>query len=290
MNVSQSAVSVLLSQAESALGTRLFDRTTRSIMPTKAVEQIIGLIDRMLADLETLGSVVDDLDGLERGLIRVTATPATGLALLPRTVRQFHQAFPAVKLVLDDCAPNQFFSIIREEKADFGVGTPPENNTEFDHIPLHDDPLYLVCQSRHRFARRKSVRWSELDDEPLIVSRRDYGVRDLVERVLQEKGCKVNIVNEIGFLYSASWLAACGMGVCVFPGHLARAITDPDLVWRPLVDPVVTRPAGVIMLRGRALSPAATRFVEMLQQDLRLQDGNGIAPDQKPGHQPDQSR
>lgn len=269
MNVTQSAVSVLLSQAESALGTRLFDRTTRSLAPTPAIEQIIGIVERMLGDLETLGSIISDLDGLERGQIRVAATPATGIALLPDTVRRFRATYPAVRLILDDCAPNQFYSTIRDEKADFGIGTPPVDMTEFDRIILHDDPLFLVCPRDHPLAQRDHVPWKALSDEPLIVSRRDYGVRELVERTLQDVGGKLRVANEIGFLYSASWLASCGMGLCIFPEHLARAVRDPDLVWRPLVDPLVTRPAAVITRRGRTLSPASERFISILCENLR---------------------
>jgi len=268
LNLTQSAASVLLAQAEAALGARLFDRTTRSVAPTRAVEQVIGIIDRVLGDIDAMGAAMSDLKGLEHGQIRIAATPATGMALLPATVRRFRAAHPRVALVLDDCAPDQFFSIIREEKADFGLGTVPVDSTDFDWTVLHDDPLVLVCPVDHPLAARPEVPWTALDGVPLIISRRDYGVRDLVERSLQAAGGRVVIANEIGFLYSAVWMASCGMGVCVFPQHLAQAVRDPGLTRRPLVGPRVTRPAAVVTRRGRSLSPAATRFVEMLAADL----------------------
>lgn len=268
LNVTQSAVSVLLGQAETALGARLFDRTTRSLTPTQTAEQVIGVIERVLGDLETIGAMVTDLRALERGSVRITATPATGMALLPETVRRFRAEYPRITLTLNDCAPNQFTAIIREQKVDFGLGMLPADLGEFDWRLMHDDPLYLVCSATSRWAGRATVRWQELDGVPLIVSRRDYGARSLVEDTMQTLDFRPNVVNEIGFLYSAVWMVACGMGVSIFPWGLARTIRDPEVATIPLVDPVVTRPIGVVTLRGRTLPPSSARFVEMLAQHL----------------------
>lgn len=268
MNVSQSATSVLLGQAEAALGTRLFDRTTRSLAPTQAMEQIVGIVARILGDVEALGAAVTDLRELERGRVRIAATPATGIALLPPTVRRFHAAHPKILLDMTDCAPDQFLSLIRDEKVDFGLGIPPADRTEFDWRTVHEDPLCLVCARAHPFGTRDSVRWDELDGVDLIVSRRNYGVRDAVEATLQAVGVRPNIVNEIGFLYSAEWMVSCGLGMCIFPARLARAISDPQVCVVPLAEPVVTRRMAVLSKRGRSLAAPAQRFVEMLLEDL----------------------
>jgi DNA-binding transcriptional LysR family regulator len=41
---------VLIRQAEETLGTRLFDRTTRSLVPTLAAEDAFGVAERILQD------------------------------------------------------------------------------------------------------------------------------------------------------------------------------------------------------------------------------------------------
>ncbi len=272
LSVTQSAASMLLIQAEAALGTRLFDRTTRSLSPTQAAEQMIGIVDRILGDLDALDQVTSDLEGLNRGQVRLTATPATGMALLPETVRRYRALYPGITLVLNDCAPNQFFSFIREQKVDFGLGTPPADRTEFDWRHVHDDPLCVVCYRGHPWAERSHVGWRELDGVPLIVSRRDYGARILIEETMQSLRLKPRIAAEIGFLYSAVWMVACDIGVSIFPNSLARTIRDPGVISIPLVEPVVTRPMGVVTLRGRTLPPSAEHFVKMLISDLVLAD------------------
>ncbi|MDD7970946.1 LysR family transcriptional regulator [Roseinatronobacter alkalisoli] len=268
LSVSQSSASVLLGQAEATLGARLFDRSTRRVVPTEAVEQIIGIVTRIMGDVSAIGTAITDLQELERGVLRIAATPATGIALLPPTVKHFIAAYPRIALDMNDCAPDQFFPLIREEKVDFGLGIPPHDRAEFDWRLLHHDPIYLVCRRDHRLAAQETVRWRDLDGEPLIAPRRNYGVRTQIEDTLRSVGATANLRVEIGFLYSAEWMIACGMGLAAFPSRLAGAINDPDLVVRPLVDPVVTRSMAVISKRGRSLSPSAQRFVDMLARDL----------------------
>ncbi len=184
LNITQSATSVLIRQAETVLGATLFERTTRSLAPSAAGESVIGLVERILGDLSTLEETIRGLRDLERGRIRLTATPATGLTLLPETVRRFRAAYPAVSLILDDCAPDQFYSNIIEQRADFGIGTEPEDKSALDWQILNSDPLCIICAVDHPFAERDCVGWRELKDEPLILSRRDYGVRGMVETTL----------------------------------------------------------------------------------------------------------
>jgi DNA-binding transcriptional LysR family regulator len=269
LNITQSAASVLLRQAESVLGATLFDRTTRSLSPSAAGESVIGLVERILGDLSTLEDTIRGLRDLERGRIRLTATPATGLTLLPPTVRNFRASYPAVSLILDDCAPDQFYSNILEQRADFGIGTEPEDKSALDWESLHSDPLCIICAAEHPFARRDAIGWAELVDQPLILSRRDYGVRGLVERTLAMLDIRPRIAAEVGFLGSAAWMSACGIGLAILPGRLANAQPAPGIRTVPLVDPLVKRDAGLVKRRRHTLSPSSERFVDMLAADLK---------------------
>lgn len=268
LHITQSAASLLLRQAEETLGLKLFDRTTRALTPTEAAEHAIGLVDRILGDVDKLGTTVEDIRTLGQGQVRLTTTPATGQALLPHTVQRFRASYPAITLVLDDCAPNQFLANIRQERADLGVGTPPRDGGEFDSLVLHDDPLCLIAPSHHPLTKGGPVPWTALKDQPLILSRRDYGVRGQVEETLMQLGLRATIAAEIGFLGSAFWMAEAGIGLCVLPQRMTRGFLVPPLLSIPLIDPVVTRPIAVVTLKGRSLSPSGQCFVEMLREDL----------------------
>ncbi|WP_068297729.1 LysR family transcriptional regulator [Pararhodobacter sp. CCB-MM2] len=270
LNITQSAVSVLIKQIETVLQVPLFDRTTRRLVPTTACKNAIGPVERILDDLRMLDLSIRDMRDLNRGTVRLTATPATGMAVLPDAVRRFRALWPAIELVIDDCAPDQFLTNILEERAEFGIGVAPPGDAAFESEPLTEDRLCAVLPALHPLAALTEVPWQALADEPLILSRRDYGVRDIVDSTLHAAtGRHPKVAAEVGFLSSATWMASTGMGICVLPERLARLFFNEMLVVLPLCSPTVQRPISLVRKRHRTLTPAAQRFVEVLTESLR---------------------
>jgi DNA-binding transcriptional LysR family regulator len=268
LGVTQSAVSVLIRQIEAALGIRLFDRTTRSLEPTLAASEIFGMAERILQDVVSLVDSAGDLTAGIRGRVSLTATPATASTLLTTTVRRFARTYSNIRLVLDDCAPNQFLSNIQSERTEFGVGTPPSEGSDFDTEPLLEDTLHLVCSQAHPLADREFVSWSDLKCVPMIAFRSGYGVRDMVDNVAAKAGVTLDIAHEAGFLDTAVWMAATELGACILPSTLAGQHTHQPIKLVPMKNPEVRRTVALVTKRGRSLSPACRIFVEMLKADL----------------------
>ncbi|RYY77535.1 MAG: LysR family transcriptional regulator, partial [Comamonadaceae bacterium] len=130
--LTQSGVSVLIRQLEEGLGTRLFERTTRSLRPTTAGVEALGYAERILRDVDALGAGMRDLAGLRHGRVTVAVTPTLGEILLPRVVARFRRAHPAVRIVIDDCAPDQFVARIVGEQVDLGIGAPERAAADVD--------------------------------------------------------------------------------------------------------------------------------------------------------------
>ncbi|WP_163269069.1 LysR family transcriptional regulator [Chelativorans alearense] len=268
LGVTQSAVSVLIRQVEETLNTRLFDRTTRSLVPTSAAEEAFGIAERILEDVATLGSNFRDLSEGSRGRVRLAATPGTAVAILPKTARRFSRRYTNIELVLDDCAPNQFLPLISSDRVELGIGVPAPAGTEFDSRPILEDRMLLVCAADHPFATEDQVRWADLKGVPLIAFRNGYGVRQLLDATVMKAGFEPRIVHEVGFLDTAAWMAASGLGVTILPAALARLRAGNGLVTRPLVEPEVKRTMALVTKKGRSLSPPCKLFVDMLLEDI----------------------
>jgi DNA-binding transcriptional LysR family regulator len=268
LSVTQSAVSVAIRQIESVLDVRLFDRTTRTLEPTSAAHEAISLSERILQDIEMLGAEVRQLGERKRGRVNFAVTPAVAAALLPNTVQKFAESYPSIRLIIDDCAPDQFLPRIVGEQVEFGVGSPQPGSSEVELQLLLQDRLCLVCSTDHPLARRRQVRWQDLQGMPLIAVRPGYGVRRLIDSVATKAGVSLTIAQEVGFISSALWMTACGLGVSIWPAALVRHLSGAQVVLRPLVAPVVDRPIYVVLKRGRSLSPASQTFVDLLRSEL----------------------
>lgn len=291
LSVTVSAVSVLLRQLEASFGTALFDRRARALEPTPAAHDAIGLAERVLQDLGELGSSMRELRERRRGLVRLAVTPAVASALLPDVVRRFVREHPDVRLVLEDCAPDQFLGLVLSEQVEFGIGTPEHAPPDIELRTLVEDRLCVVCPADHPLAARRSVKWADLEGLPLIAVRAGYGVRRMVDDVAARAGVRLQVANEVGFLSSALWMTSSGLGVSIWPQALLRSSPFDNLVACPLVAPPVKRSISLVTKRGRSLSPASAAFVQLLSQLLSQQsEAQGQKPVSGGGPVPKRAR
>jgi len=98
LGVSRSGLSHAVRGLEERLGLRLLARTTRSVAPTEAGEQLISRLDPALGEVE---SVLDQLVGLRArptGRLRLLVTPLASTMVLAPKVAEFSRRFPDIVL------------------------------------------------------------------------------------------------------------------------------------------------------------------------------------------------
>lgn len=268
LSLTQSAVSVLIRQMEEGLGTRLFDRTTRSLQPTQAGREAVVIAERILRDVDSLGAGLRDLTGLRRGRVSIAITPTLAEILLPAVIRRFTKAHPDIRVVVDDCAPDQFVSRVIGEHVDFGIGTPERAGADVDTQMLMRDHLALVCRKDHPLAKRRSVKWADLQGHPLITVRPGYGIRPLIDGTAAKAGVTLEIVNQVSFLSTALWMTDAGMGASIMPSAFTGHAGYSHLAVKPLSAPGVSRDISVVTRRGRSLSPACEGFIGAMREEL----------------------
>ncbi len=266
--VTQSAVSMLIRQLEDGLNTRLFDRTTRSLHPTAAADQMVPLAERILEDVGSLSNGFREFATLERGRVSVAITPTLASFLLPAAIRSFVECYPQVHLTIDDCAPDQFISRILGERVDFGIGTPELPGAEVDRQTLLRDHLALVCLQDHPLAALRNVRWIDLASHPVITMRPGYGIRLLIDTTAARAGANLQVINEVSFLSTAILMTSSGMGPSIMPSAYARAAGNSSLVIKAITAPSVSRDTYIVTKRGRSLSAAGAALIEVLRGSL----------------------
>ncbi|RYZ13102.1 MAG: LysR family transcriptional regulator [Comamonadaceae bacterium] len=271
LSITQPAVTVLLRELEERLGVRLFDRTTRSLRRTEAANEAIGYAERVLAELDALGTDMKALAQGTRGRVRVAATSTIAQTLMPQALRRYMQAHPEVKVLIDDCAPGEFVEKIRSEQVDFGVGTLDGRVAGLSERVIVRDHLSVIADRSLRFPHPTQATWKQLATHPLITVKPGYGVRGMIDRAAAEAGVTLDVAHEVTLLGTALALAASGLGVSVLPTSMLAHTRYPDLVARRLVRPVVLRNIAVVSRQGRSLSPAAQAFADLL--------GRGFAGD-----------
>ena len=94
LNVTQSAVSILIKELEGELQHRLFDRSTRMVSPTRAAREFLPQARKFLDDLENAVDDIRDLNSLRRGSVAVAAAIVLAATVLPPAVARTSGAIP----------------------------------------------------------------------------------------------------------------------------------------------------------------------------------------------------
>ncbi len=86
LNVSQPSVSKVLAHAEQQLGYALFDRVKGKFIPTPEANQLFAQVTQVNDSVDRLRQLAANLRSMEKGTIRIAATPAFGIDFLPGAI------------------------------------------------------------------------------------------------------------------------------------------------------------------------------------------------------------
>jgi LysR family carnitine catabolism transcriptional activator len=268
LSLTQPAVSVLLRELEERLGVRLFERTTRSLQRTEAANEAIGHAERVLAELDALGTGMAELAAGRRGRVRIAATSTIAQTLMPKALRRYMDLHPGVKVAIEDCAPGQFVEKIVGEQVDFGVGTLQGRTPGLDERVFVHDHLAVIADSGLRLPGTASMTWRQLAGRPLITVKPGYGVRSSIDVAAAAAGVRLEIAYEVTLLTTALAMAASGLGPALLPASILTHAEHPQLVARRLIRPTVARNIAIVTRQGRTPSAAAAAFADLLVREF----------------------
>ncbi len=100
LNLSQPAVSKHIQLLEAELGVRLFQRVGRRVELTDAGRIVVDYAQRVSVLTEEVRRVLGELEGLQRGYLRLGASSTPGLYLIPEVLARFRKRYPAVQTTL----------------------------------------------------------------------------------------------------------------------------------------------------------------------------------------------
>src|SRR5688500_3117802 len=100
--LAQPSLSRQIAALEQDLGAELFHRARGGSTLTAAGESLLPLARRMLADAESVRREIAELAGLQRGRVRLGATPTLCISLVAEVFAAFHAAHPAIELHISE--------------------------------------------------------------------------------------------------------------------------------------------------------------------------------------------
>lgn len=269
LHLSLPAISRRLSALEGELGVALLTRSTRRVALTQTGREFLPRARRLLDELEESLLGIRETAAQRRGLVTIACIPTAAYYFLPATLAAFARRFPAVRVRAMDLSADGVTEAVATGAAEFGIGMEGASHPEVTFRALRRDPFVLACRQDHPFARRRTLRWADLEGERLVGVSRRSGNRLILDRALLPRGIEPNWHYEAEHLSTSLGLVEAGLGLAVVPRLALPREPHPVLVARPLTDPAVDRATGLLLRRGAEPGPAARALIALLEKGMR---------------------
>jgi len=270
MHLSQPAVTAVIARIEAALEVKLFDRTTRQVRLTGPGQVFVEQAQRLRHTAQDAVRAVREVASLQAGQVAMAAMPSLAATVVPRAYARFALAHPGIRLKLLDTLSGPAFDMVRAGQVDFALTAANPAYPDLDYLPLASDGFVLLLPQGHALAKgRKPLHWPDVAGLPHISMPLPSSVRQYADAALLEHGIQFAPQFELEHLASIKALVAAGLGVAALPELAANVGSDTGIVRRRLVAPDLRRPIGLVTLRGRSLSPAASEMVNYLAQEMK---------------------
>ncbi|MEV6984772.1 LysR family transcriptional regulator [Sphaerisporangium sp. NPDC051017] len=166
---SASSVSQQLSLLESEVGTRLIERTGRSVRLTPNGHLLAKRGRAILDAMTEARAELHAVDNEPTGMVRVASFQSAIHSLVVPTVAALRKKHPAVEVHVEELEPNESSNALLRGHVDAIITTEDvfeaPLRSEFDVVPLLTDSIVLVLPPGHPATRLETVNLSTLADE-----------------------------------------------------------------------------------------------------------------------------
>ncbi|MDO4559389.1 MAG: LysR substrate-binding domain-containing protein [bacterium] len=268
--ISQSTISISISNLETELGVPLFKREKRSISLTKYGRLYYEQITPMLESLTAINIKMKRLASETEGDINVAYNPPWSYGFVPRLARDFLRKKENEKIVFNFKQLNspKIIAGLKEGFFDIGFCTTEKELPNLALFPLFKQEMAVIVPSGHPLAKRGSICLHEIGHYPYILYDEESGLRKLVENLLKSAAVEPRVVYEAPDEEAIFSLVSAGFGVAIVA--VTDALKKLSVSTLKVEDMHAYCTLYMAHNVNRYLPPAAIRFVNHIKLCSKL--------------------
>jgi DNA-binding transcriptional LysR family regulator len=274
LGLTQPSVSRSVAALESALGAKLFDRTSTGVVPTTHGRVLLEGGASVMQREADLRQSIRALTRLDDGTLAVIAGPYRAEQTVATALGRLLRAHPRLHIHFVVADPTKVLREVLAERAAVGVaglqGLGREPRLVVEELPVRR--YHFACRRGHPLTNMRSLTLACILEYPLVmtVMRGDSAAAFLSRGITPAAGTRGLSDAHPQILVNS---VAAGLRIvrecdAVFPAmatHLAEDLAAKRLVTLDFDGPVMRPSAAIIHLRDRTLPPAARAFIDILR-------------------------
>ncbi|MGK7659846.1 MULTISPECIES: LysR family transcriptional regulator [unclassified Marinovum] len=274
-NMTTPAASRMLAEIESQLGTELFTRTPKGMLPTPAGRVLVNHARKLVHDIDQMAQDFAAHLGGTGGSVRVGAVTGGALAAAIPAILDLKSEAPLVDVALDVSSSSRLMWGLERGEFDFTLSRvgPHDYSRDFEIHPAGDEAVLLMVRRGHPMAEAGEVTLAELRDQAWTMQDRGAPIRHALEIAFHEEGTDLpaNLIKTASVVAIMALLRDSDV-IAVVTHEVADLLLSPpfcaDLALLRTVRQIRIEPYHILCPRDRLMSPAAQRLLALVQARL----------------------
>jgi DNA-binding transcriptional LysR family regulator len=271
LRVSQPAVAEQIRKLEQALGSDLFVRAGRGVVPTDAGRAFAEHATRSLRAVEDAADSVGELAALRSGTVAVGIFGEPSAWRVDELVTAFLRRHPDISVRLVGRNSSAIVDRVRRGELEAGVVLLPIDDDKLDVRPIVRDEVLYVSAFPERTRQRATI--EQLAATPLVFYDAESADKDPIRRQLAERaqalGVELQPKVEVELKDIALRLVAAGIGDTYLPSAYTHAPYYPDGLSTASFSPALYDTFAIIARTGARLSPGVRELLTELEAHMR---------------------
>lgn len=259
LSYSQSGISRMIKDLETEWNIPLLERSRSGVRLTSDGLKLLPHAKRVCEEYQKLQMEVDDLHGVQSGIIRIGTFSSVATHWLPNIIKAFQKDYPNIdyELLLGDYTEIEEW--IAEGRVDCGFLRLP-TYPEFDTIFLEQDNLMAIIPENHPLADNEKFPLAKLCEEPFMLLER--GAKAEVSEVFERNHLTPHVRFTTWDDYAIMSMVESGLGVSILPQLILKRV--PYRILAKELDVPAYRNIGLAVKNKETVSLAVKRFMEYL--------------------------
>lgn len=263
LDLTQPSISQQIQSLEKDLNIALFHRNGPKIILTEMGKELLPIAKPLVDQIDALPSLfVEHLEQDEETELNIAAGESTILYILPEVIEKFKKAHPNVTIKLHNQTGINSLSLLRENSAEFAVGTIRDIPGDIQYRGIYNFAPVLILPYGHPLATEKNITLNQISQYELIIPPPHFSTWTIVESVFDEHNIPYKVSLEAGSWEVIKKYVELGLGISIVTS--ACLTGNEKLITHPLPGFFLNRNYGVLLLKGKSLTANARHFIKLM--------------------------
>ncbi|MEN0581777.1 DNA-binding transcriptional regulator, LysR family [Phytobacter palmae] len=259
--VTQPTISKMLKNLEDELNCTLLIRDGRKLLLTDTGRVVFERGLAILAEFRQLEAELDDINHLNKGLLRLGIPPMVGM-LMAGPIGLFRQRYPGVELKISEFGGLTVQQAVINGELDLAMtALPVEEDSGLSTLPLFSHPLCVLVPRSGDWLNAHSITPEQLAGHPLLIYNEDFALSRQLMQLFNEHGVKPRIAVRSGQWDFLAAMVQAGVGIAILPEPICQRLDKQTLRWVPLESDLRWH-LGMIWREGSYLSRSAQAWLQ----------------------------